>query len=196
MKLFGLTGNIGCGKSTVARLLAAYDKIVVFDCDRIAKEIMLQNGVRQAIAKIVGAEILEVDNSINWRKLSKIVFSQKQKLNELEQLVHPLVREFIAREAENLEKEAIGIVESAIIYEKQWEDAFDGVIVAICDNGEQLRRLKDLRQMAEGDAQVRINTQLPQWEKEQFADFVVFTYCSKVELLEQVAVLYQQLKQY
>lgn len=196
MKLFGLTGNIGCGKSTVAKLLVIRGGVVVFDCDRIAKEIMCQKAVKQLVVEIVGEEILASNSTIDWKKMAGIVFSDIPKKVTLEHFVHPLVQEFIARESEYLSKDTIGIVESAIIYENGWENAFNGVIVAVCDKYEQMRRLKDVRQMNEKDAQARVDAQLPQWKKQQSADFVISTHCNPRALDAQIAELYQQLKQH
>lgn len=196
MKLYGLTGNIGCGKSTVAKLLVIRGGVVVFDCDRIAKDIMMQKTVKGVIVDIVGTEILADNGLIDWKKMAGIVFSDIQRKIELEHFVHPLVQEYIAREAEYLAKDTIGIVESAIIYENCWQDAFNGIIVAVCNKYEQMRRLTEVRLVGKLDAQLRINSQLPQWHKEQRADFVISTDYQPLQLDTEVAKLYQKLKQF
>lgn len=195
MKLYGLTGNIGCGKSTVAKLLVIQGDVVVFDCDKIAKEIIASEAIRQDLVKIVGSGIFSNDNTVDWKKLAGIVFSDKRKKFRLEHLVHPLVRETIAQESECLSHDMIGIVESAIIYETSWYDAFNGVVVATCGRSEQVRRLKKHRNMSEDDILARINAQLPQYEKEHRANFVISTDCSPVQLETNVVDLYNKLKQ-
>lgn len=194
MKLFGLTGNIGCGKSTVAKLLVVQGDIVVFDCDKIAKEIIASDAVRQDLVKIVGLGIFSNDYTVDWKKLARIIFSDRRKKFRLEHLVHPLVRETIAQEAECLSQDMIGIVESAIIYETSWSDAFNGVVVATCGRSEQVRRLKESRNMSEEDIFARTNAQLPQYEKEHRANFVISTDCSPMQLESNVIELYNKLK--
>lgn len=196
MELFGLTGNIGCGKSTVAKLMVIQGGITVFDCDRIAKDIIAGDAIRQDMIKIVGEGVIAENNTINWKELAQIIFTNKAKKHFFENLVHPLVRETIARAAEELPPGMIGIVESAIIYETGWYDAFDGIVLAVCGHEEQMRRLKENRLMNEGDIERRLNTQLPQWEKANRADFIVSTDCSPQQLELNVIELCRQLKQF
>lgn len=196
MKLYGLTGNMGCGKSTVAKFLAAKSDVIVFDCDKIAKEVIARDAIRQDVSEIAGAEIFMDGGMVDWKKLAAIVFSDKQKKLCLENLVHPLVREHIACAAERFSQNTIGIVESAIIYETNWHAAFDGIIVVVCDEKEQVRRLQNLRSMSGKDIRARLNAQLPQREKEQRADFIISTKRSLEELEQKVNELYLKLRQH
>lgn len=193
MKIFGLTGAIGCGKSMVATLLAAYDDVVVFDTDRIAKAIIGDSGYRRAIEAILGADVYG-DDGVDFKAIAKIVFTDAEKKKRFEALIHPLVWNVIEGEVAKLEDWQIAIVESAIIFETHREGRFTGVIVVLCDEEKQLRWLREVRKMDDADIQARLREQLPAAEKERRAQFVVHAGAPMDELRRRVSVLYWQLK--
>lgn len=192
MKPYGLTGNIGCGKSTVAALLASYPDVVVFDSDRIAKEIILSESYRSTIVTIVGGEVV-TPLGIDVKRLTGIIFTDPQKKKQLEAFVHPLVWAAILEDVAKI-PEKIAIVESAILYEVGWEKRFAGMIVAACSKEEQYRRLSTNRNMSDVDIRLRVSSQLPQDAKRDRAQFVIDTDCTMEQLEKKVAVLYQLLK--
>lgn len=194
MKLFGLTGNIGCGKSTVASLLSEYLDVVVFDCDRIAKKIIPHGSNKQNIVSILGGEVFSL-RGINLKAIARIIFCNPQKKRLLEDFVHPLVWTAIQEKIADLEGEKIYIVESALLYEVGWENRFTGIIVVACDLAEQMRRLKKVRRMEDVDIRTRLMQQLPLEEKVKRAQFVIDTHCTIEQLTKRVSDLYQKLRE-
>lgn len=194
MKPFGLTGNMGCGKSTVAALLSKYPDILILDCDRIAKEIILSNKHRGKINTILGVNVF-LDEKANFQEIAKIIFRETEKKRLFEALIHPLVWEIVDRRVASTAENMICVVESAIIFETQNEDRFTAVIVVTCDPHEQFRRLRESRRMNVAQIQARLDHQLPSSKKQQGAHFVINTDCRLDQLEDKVRYLYHNLKQ-
>ncbi len=194
MKLFGLTGNIGCGKSTVATLLSKYPDVLILDCDRIAKEIISSNGHRQQINTILNENVF-LDQKADFQAIAKIIFEEPEKKRLLEALIHPLVWATIDERIASTGDNKICVVESAIIFETDSEGRFAAIMVAACNPHEQFRRLRDDRRMDNVQIQIRLNQQFPSLVKEQRAQFVVQTDCSFDQLKNRVSDLYHNLKQ-
>ncbi len=194
MKPFGLTGNIGCGKSAVATLLSKYPDVLILDCDQIAKEIISGNAHRHQINTILGINVFSSEK-VNFRAIAKIIFEDPEKKRLLEALIHPLVWASVNEKVDFAGDGKVCIVESAIIFETMSEEQFAEIIVATCNPDEQFRRLRENRQMDDVEIQARLDQQLPSAEKEQRAQFVVHTDCSLDQLKDRVSNLYQNLKQ-
>lgn len=194
MNAFGLTGNIGCGKSTVAKLLSEHRDVSIFDCDRIAKEIMSGTGCRKEISDILGTDVF-LGGKVDFKAIAKIIFEKPEKKRLLEELVHPLVWKTVCEKVDSTGDSKICIVESAIIYETASEDTFLATIVAVCNSLEQFRRLREDRHMTDADIQTRLGQQLSSSEKEKRAQFVIRTDCSLEQLKDRVSDLYHNLKQ-
>lgn len=189
---YALTGNIGCGKSTVARYLASMPDVIVIDCDRIAKAVMNAYTLRPLINEILGLDVYP-DGLINRQAIASVIFSDTEKKKQLEDLVHPFVWAKVEEVVSAAEPGKICVVESAIIYECHDENRFAGIIVATCSREEQIKRLVGPRGMKQDDAERRINRQMSSEEKERRAQFVIRTDCSLVKLENRVKELYQKL---
>jgi dephospho-CoA kinase len=194
MKAFGLTGNIGCGKSTVAKLLSEYPDVLVIDCDFVAKEIILGDLYKQEINSILDADVF-ADGRVDLKAIAKIIFTNPEKKKLFEELIHPLVWASVQEKVDAAPSQQICVVESAIIYETGSEDMFASVIVAVCDQEEQFRRLQANRNMSRAQIEVRVAQQLASSKKEEMAKYVVRTDCNWEELKANVADLYQKLRQ-
>ena len=143
MRVFGLTGGIGTGKSTVARMFRE-EGLAVVDADRIAREITAPGTpAHDAIVRRFGREILLPGGRIDRRKLGDIVFSDAGKRAELEAITHPGIARGIADELRRLGSEGCGIaiVEAALIHETGRRGRFEAVIAVRCDRDRQVRRL-------------------------------------------------------
>ena len=194
MKPFGLTGNIGCGKSTVATLLSKYPDVLIIDCDRIAKDIISSDEHRQQINTILGINVF-LDDKVDFRAIARIIFEIPEKKRSLETLIHPLVWAVVDEKTASAGNSKICVVESAIIFETTSEGKFAAIIVATCNPHEQFRRLRENRHMDDVQIQARLDQQLPSSVKEQQAQFVIHTNCSLDQLEDRVSDLYNNLKQ-
>lgn len=193
MKPFGLTGNIGCGKSTVAALLSTYPDVLILDCDQIAKEIISSKAHQREINHILGTDVFPNEKA-DFKAIAKIIFEKPEKKRLLETLIHPLVWSVVDERVAVVCKTKICIVESAIIFETDNENRFAAIIVATCNPHEQFRRLRDNRQMKDVQIQARFAQQLSSEEKVRRAQFVIHTDCSLGQLEDRVSELYHNLK--
>ena len=167
MKVIGLTGNIGCGKSTVARMLRDLGAVTV-DADAIAREIRHNDAdARAAIQRRFG--------TYDAAELARVVFSDADALHDLEAILHPRVRGAIrARLSELAEAgEEIVAVEVIKLLESPLADACDQIWVVRCEEADAIARLAASRNMDEETARRRLANQSPQEEKVAAADVVI-----------------------
>jgi dephospho-CoA kinase len=182
-RLIGLTGNIGCGKSTVASLLTHYPRITILNCDQIAKDIMAKEEHQTHINEIVGANT----------SVAAVIFADQRKRRALEAYVHPLVCAAVEEKVAAVADHHMCIVESAIIFETNYEERFSRIVVATCSPEEQFRRLRTVRRMTDAQIEARVQQQIPSVEKERRADIVINTDCARETLETRVADLYHRL---
>jgi dephospho-CoA kinase len=201
--LIGLTGNIGCGKSTVSRSLAARGAAIC-DADAVTR-IVMQPGqpAYMAIVATFGAGILTApDGPIDRSGLGRIVFSDPVALGRLEAIVHPATGTQIMAWLDEQEQAArsrgqpmVAVVDAIRLIEAGYPAICDSVWVVICDAHKQLRRLVESRGMSEADARQRIAAQPPQAAKAAVADVVVDNSGSLEATEEQIEAAWQKLIQ-
>lgn len=179
--LIGLTGNIGCGKSTVVEMLAARGAQVI-DADAVTRQVMeVGQPAYQRIVEVFGANVLQAPGGpIDRPALGRIVFGDAAALKTLESIVHPATRETILgwlqqrdAAAEAVQRHAVAVVDAIKLLEAGYPAFCDAVWVVACDEAEQIRRLVELRGMSEADARQRIAAQPPQSAKIADADIVI-----------------------
>jgi dephospho-CoA kinase len=175
MRVFGLTGGIGTGKSTVSRMFRE-DGLAVVDADRIAWEVTAPGRpAYEAIVRRFGREVLLPDGRIDRKKLGGIVFSDPAKRAELETITHPEIARGIASELHRLESEGHGvaIVEAALIHETGRRARFEAVIAVHCGRMQQVRRLMERDGISEEQAIRRIASQMDPEEKARSSDRII-----------------------
>jgi dephospho-CoA kinase len=156
----GLTGPIGCGKSTVARWLAAEGAVVV-DADRVAREVVEPGTpALAAVLREFGPEVATSDGRLDRQALGRIVFRDPEALARLETITHPAVRplilDAIAR-ADEADAPAV-VIEAIKLVEGGLAALCDEVWLVVCEAGEQRTRLRG-RGVEEADAAARIAAQ-------------------------------------
>ncbi len=191
MLRFGLTGNMGCGKSTVATMLAQHPGVDMLDSDSLAKEVIYAPENWTRITEILGKDVFK-SGKPDYKAIGNIFFGDNARKKELERFAGPLL--WSAIEKRTKAPNMIHVVESALLFESRWENRFDGVIVATCPKKEQYRRLRESRNMDDAQIWARLRYQIPNEKKVARADFTVRTGCSFEELFERVELLYQRLK--
>ncbi len=179
--LLGLTGNIGCGKSTVGRMLAERGA-AVRDADQVTREVMRPGDpAYHAIVDAFGPTLLTAPGGpIDRTALGRIVFADQAKLRQLEQIVHPATRAQILRWLDDEETHAassnrrpVAVLDAVKLIESGYPALCDAVWVVVCDPEEQVRRLVESRGMLPADARQRIAAQPPQAAKVATADIVI-----------------------
>jgi dephospho-CoA kinase len=155
----GITGPIGCGKSTVAAMLAEHGAIVI-NADRLVREVYEDAAVRQAVVDRFGPDVRTSDGSIDRRALARIVFDDPTALRDLEAIVHPAVRPRILAgiEAADASRAPAVVVEAIKLVESGLAGLCDEVWLITCDPPIQRGRLRD-RGVPEDDADRRIAAQ-------------------------------------
>jgi len=178
MIIAGVTGTIGTGKSTVARMFAELGAFVI-DHDRISREVVEPGKpAGQAILDFFGKGVLNDDRSINRQALADIVFKDPVKLQKLNSIVHPAVLnedQRLVEERERVDPDGLIIKDVPLLLEAGPEIAHllvHKIIVVFASPDVQLKRLI-ARGVPEEDARNRIRTQLPVGNKTRYADFVV-----------------------
>lgn len=196
MIIVGLTGSVGTGKSTVTnffRELGAY----IIDWDELAREVTRPHlKAWQEIVEYFGKDFLNEDSTINRQKLAEIVFSEKEKVAKLNQIVHPEVfkeDERITNEIKSLAPDALIIKDIPLLFELTRPIFVDKVVVVSASEQTQLRRLEE-KGMSREDAQSRIKSQLPLEEKIRSADFIINNDGPLEETKKQVEEIYYLLR--
>ena len=174
MLLVGLTGGIGTGKSTVARMLEKRGA-VVFDADVLARQAVAPGtpGFDQVIERF-GPNVLAPGGGLDREALASIVFSDPAARRDLEGIVHPEVRRMFAEGCEEYrDSDRVVVFSAPLLVETGMHTAFDRLIVVSAPVATQIERLMRDRGMAERDVQARIAAQLPLEAKAEVADILV-----------------------
>jgi dephospho-CoA kinase len=174
MLLVGLTGGIGTGKSTVARMLEKRGA-VVFDADVLARQAVAPGtpGFDQVIERF-GPNVLAPGGGLDREALASIVFSDPAARRDLEGIVHPEVRRMFAEGCEEYrDSDRVVVFSAPLLVETGMHTAFDLLIVVSAPVATQIERLMRDRGMAERDVRARIAAQLPLEAKAEVADILV-----------------------
>lgn len=174
MLLVGLTGGLGAGKSTVARMLADRGAVVV-DADDLARRAVAPgtHGHHQVV-QVFGDDILAADGSIDRATLSRVVFADPEKRRALESIIHPEVFRLLAEEAERLRgTDRVLVFDAPLIVETGFHEACDVVVVVTAPVDRQIERVVLDRGMDVEEARGRIAAQVPPERREGVADVVI-----------------------
>jgi dephospho-CoA kinase len=192
--LVGLTGGIGSGKSTVARMLEARGA-VVFDADLLARE-AVEPGTpgHTAVLERFGADVLAPGGELDREALASIVFADPSARRDLEQIVHPEVRRLFAEGSEAyLDTDRIVVFSAPLLVESGMHTAFEILVVVSATVATQIERLMRQRGMSEAAIRARIDAQAPLEDKAAVADFLVDNGGTLAELESQVERLWHDL---
>lgn len=195
MLLVGLTGGIGSGKSTVARMLEERGA-VVFDADALAREAVEPGtpGYEQVVQRF-GAQILEPGGRIDREALASIVFRDPAARRDLEAIVHPEVRRLFAEGCERYEgTDRVVVFSAPLLVETGMHSAFEVLVVVSTSPHTQVERLMRDRGMSEQKAMARIAAQAPLEAKAELADFLIDNEGGREELDGQIDRLWSQLQ--
>lgn len=175
----GLTGNIGSGKSTVARIFKVLG-IPVFHADEEAKKCYDNPELRSSMVRHFGERILNPGGEIDRKALAAIVFNDPPSLEYINVAIHPLVTDAFTRWIESGHQAPYVVHEAAIIFERGLQRFFDRIIHVSCPKEIAIRRVM-LRDTADGNSVMkRMQFQLPDEKKAEMADFVILNDGSKL----------------
>lgn len=197
MKRIGLTGGIGSGKSTVARMLADAGFPVV-DADKIARQIMEPGSpVLVKVGEVFGADLIGEDGQLNRAELARRAFGSEETTQQLNAITHPAIREesgrqFAAAEAAGAKA---AVYDMPLLVEQGLHEQMDLTVVVDVDAEERVRRLVSSRGLDETDARARIARQIGDAERRAAADVVIDNNGSLEELKPQVEALVSEIRE-
>jgi len=172
-----LTGGIATGKSHVRARFESLG-IPTIDADILARDAVApgSSGLA-AVVRRFGTEVCDADGTLNRKKVGAIVFHDPQARRDLEQIVHPYVRERTERWFASLDPERVpfAVADIPLLFEGHREPDFDAVIVTACEPATQLNRLMARDGLAELEARERIAAQWSLQDKIAKADYVIRT---------------------
>jgi dephospho-CoA kinase len=186
----GLTGGIGSGKTTVARLLAAHG-VPIIDTDQIARRITAPGGVAiNAIRSVFGATYLTAEGALNRARMRSLVFTHAQALARLEAIMHPLIRAECEREAATATGPYLIFVVPLLLESAIWRARVKRILVIDCSEETQITRVTQRSGLTRKQALSIIRKQVPRSERLAAADDILSNDDAQNPLSEAVANLH------
>lgn len=191
----GLTGGIASGKSTVAKMFQEKGAHLI-DFDVMVRSVEEPGAPAwKKIVECFGSKILNEDRTINRKKLGAIVFCDKEKLEKLNGIVHPVIFEEWKRQIADIREKipnAIVISDIPLLIEAGKVDEVDLVVLIYISQEEQILRLIERDGCSRGEALTRIESQMPIDKKLRYSDFIVDNGGSLEETAEQVSDIWER----
>ena len=188
----GLSGGIGSGKSTVAKIFADLGAVVI-DADAISREVLEpgQIGYENTILTF-GESVLSESGSIDRKKLAELVFQNPAQLAKLEAIIHPAVIARVAQIRESLPASAIVVYDTPLLVEKNLKSQFDKVVIVLAD--EQIRKDRLVTRGLElPDIDARISNQATDSQRSDVADYIINNDGTLAQLQDNVTKVWKQL---
>ncbi|MGK4004825.1 dephospho-CoA kinase [Sorangium sp. So ce1036] len=173
--LFGLTGGLGSGKSTVAARFRAQG-LPVIDADALAREVVARGTEGLAeVVRALGPEVLQPDGSLDRARVAAMVFSDPDRRRQLNAIVHPRIAALTAERAAAIEArgEPLACYEAALLVENRLADAFRPLVVVAVPEEIQVARAMARDGATEAQVRARLAAQLPLADKVALADYVI-----------------------
>ena len=196
LRVFGLTGGIGSGKSTVAALLRERG-VPVVDADELAREALAAGspGLREVVAAF-GPQVLNPTGELDRKRLGELVFGDDEARKRLNSITHPIVRGLSQERFAELDRQGVTLAgyDVPLLFEVGLDQALRPVVVVSASEAAQVQRLAARSGLTEAEARARIAAQLPPAEKRARADHVIENDGSLAELVVQVEALLERLR--
>jgi len=196
MLLVGLTGNIGSGKSTVAKMLSERGATIV-DADVLARRaVELGTVAYDQIVRRWGPAIVAPDGHLDRAALRRVVFADQEQLEELNQIVHPEVERLRAQLIDQARErgDRMVVCDIPLLFERHMTDRFDCIILVDASRAVRLERLVKDRGLRETEAMEMIAAQMPAELKRARADFVIDNDGTLTDLERRVQHVWSSLK--
>lgn len=193
MRIVGVTGGIGSGKSTVARLLGARGARVQ-DADRVVRELYAGGELPAAIEAAFGPGMLDEAGAVDRAALARVAFAGEENRKALEEMVHPAVRRTILERIEAWREEGfdgVAVIDAALLIEANSPYPLDSLVVVVADPERRIERLAG-RGVPEDEARRRMAAQLSDEEKARHADHVIENSGSLEDLERAVEALWRR----
>ncbi len=190
MKVIGLTGGIGSGKSVVLQYVKEQFQAYVIDADQVAHSLQKQGtACYHAIVAYFGADIVAAQGELDRKKLGTIVFADEQKRHKLNEIMHPPVKEKIMKMVDDAEKQgtfAYCFIEAALLIEEHYDEICDELWYIYTDRTLRENRLMDTRGYTREKAGQIMSRQLGEEEFRLHCSVVIDNNGSKEHIYEQI----------
>jgi dephospho-CoA kinase len=187
MRLIGITGGIGTGKSTVTNYLHTRYHLPIWDADIYARSaVAIDSPILQAISQRYGVGILQSDGTLDRRRLGEIIFNDLNERQWLDTQIHPYVRHCFEQEISQLASNASAILAIPLLFEAKMTDLVTEVWVVSCDLSTQLQRVMVRDRIDVAAAQMRIDSQMSLVDKIALADVTLDNSTNTTDLERQI----------
>ena len=195
MKVIGLTGGIGSGKSTVSRFLAELGAVII-DADKVGHDTLKNSQIRQEIIGAFGKQVLSPDGDVDRGRLGKLVFSDAEALGRLNRIMHARMHDIIKAQLEGYRKQgvAVAVLEAPLLVEAGWASTIDEVWVTVAPESAVLERLRRRSELSEAESMARVRSQISSEERVKHADVIIDNGGSLNELKATVKALWRSLQ--
>ncbi len=195
MPVIGLTGNIGSGKSSVARMLKQMGAKVI-DTDQVAREVVAPGtrGLKRIIEQF-GPEMLNPDGTLNRSRMAQLVFSNPGALARLNAIVHPEIKDIVFRAVADYRTNKYApllVIEAPLLIETGMHKDMDEVWLVTINPQAQLTRIMQRDGISAEQARRRISAQMPQEEKKAYAHRIIDNSGPPEETLHQVRQIWHK----
>lgn len=183
MKIIGITGGIGSGKSTLSERIrkAGY---AVYDTDSAARRLQNESAeIRKKIIALFGAEAY-TDNVLNRKYIAGIVFNQPELLRKLNEIVHPAIRADFKEWTQKNNSEKMLFLECAILFQGEFQKLVDKIILVTAPQAIRVKRVMKRDGIAESQVLERINNQLTEAEMAAKSDLIIDTGITDINKLD------------
>ena len=196
MKVIGLTGGIGSGKSTVSQFLTELGAVII-DADKVGHE-AFKPGTEawHEVVAAFGKQVIAANGTINRKKLGAIVFGNSEAQARLNQIMHPRIHNMVVTQIEEYRRQGVAVVvlEAPLLVEAGWTPLVDEVWVTVASEATVLKRLRERTGLSERESLARIHSQLPAEKRVRHADVVIDTDCALAELKAKIRELWEGLQ--
>jgi len=192
-RVIGLTGNIGCGKTTVAHMFEDL-RVEVIEADGIGHQLLEKEKIKKRVVSIFTESILNAQGNILRKKLRNLVFKDKKKLELLNSILHPLMVKEIKKKI-GMSRSNLVIIDAAVLLEAGWDSLVDKILVVTTPYHTQLKRIKDQSDFSAVEIKGIMKAQFPQSEKIKRSDFVIENEGSIDRTRQQVRKIWEKLNE-
>lgn len=192
MKIVGITGGIGSGKTTVCKIFETLG-VPVFYADQEAKELYHLPEIKAKVISLLGKKVLDKHNKIDRKQLAKIIFNDKQSLATINQIIHPEVRKRFIAWAKLQKGIPFVIMEAAIMIESGAHKSIDYLISVISDKKLIINRVIERDNIDLQSIKSRMSKQVSDSVRRKYSDFIILN-DNKHSLIQQVLSVYKKVK--
>ncbi len=197
MLIIGLTGGVASGKSLVSEVWRKEGAYII-DADQIARDLVKPySDSWKDIVDVFGIEVVQEDGNINRKRLASIIFSNPEKREHLNKILHPRIKEEINKrinEIRDKNPKAIVVIDAPLLIESKDYRQVDKVVVVTSSEDNQIERIKLRNGLGKEEAKMIIDSQMPLSEKLKFADFVIENDGSIEDVRKKAIEIFKEIK--